>query len=453
MTTVHSQVGDSSNVEESVRTPGFAGAEPMTDPTGLSVSTTTGLAAHDPALEQLVEDSGLTRVHFLAWRDLSDPEAGGSEVHADKVATAWASAGLDVTMRTAAAAGQRTYGKRNGYSVVRKAGRYSVFPRTAVSGALGRTGPRDGLVEIWNGMPFLSPLWAHCPRIVFLHHVHAEMWRMVLPPHLARIGETVEFKLAPPLYRRTKIVTLSESSREEIHELLGLPLENVTVVPPGIDPAYSPAGRKSERPLVVAVGRLVPVKRVDKLVSALLEVKKRVPDLEATLVGEGYEREALEAQIRLAGAEDWLTLPGRVSDAELVDLYQRAWVVTSASAREGWGMTITEAAACGTPSVVTDIAGHADAVARDSSGLLVPEPEDLAPALTSVLTDASLRQRLSDGALTQAARFTWQATARATFGVLAEEAQRRNSSSRHSSASNSRGRNPLGRLSGRQRSL
>ncbi len=428
MTAIHSHVGDSSNAGDSPKADDSAGASGRPSAgqdSYLEVSPSTGLAAHDPELERLVEESGLTRVHFLAWRDLADPEAGGSEVHADKVATAWAAAGLDVTMRTAAAAGQRTYGKRNGYSVVRKAGRYSVFPRTAISGALGRTGPRDGLVEIWNGMPFLSPLWAHCPRIVFLHHVHAEMWRMVLPPHLARVGETVEFKVAPPMYRRTKIVTLSESSREEIHELLGLPLENVTVVPPGIDPAYSPAGAKSERPLVVAVGRLVPVKRVDRLVSALLKVKQQVPDLEATIVGEGYEREALETQIRLAGAEDWLTLPGRVSDAELVDLYRRAWVLTSASAREGWGMTITEAAACGTPSVVTDIAGHADAVAADSSGLLVPEPEDLAPALSSVLTDAALRERLDKGALAQAARFTWQATARATFSVLAAEAGRR----------------------------
>src|SRR4051812_21006163 len=287
VTAVHPHVGQS---------PLTGGPWPLQPQTGLAPGNA---ALGDPALEALVEESGLTRVHFLAWRDLADPEAGGSEVHADKVATAWAAAGLDVTMRTASAAGQRTYGKRNGYSVVRKAGRYSVFPRTAISGALGRTGPRDGLVEIWNGMPFLSPLWAHCPRIVFLHHVHAEMWRMVLPPHLAKVGETVEFKLAPPLYRRTKIVTLSESSREEIHELLGLPLENVTVVPPGIDPMYrpgeGPTKGKSERPLVVAVGRLVPVKRVDRLIDALLKVKQQVPDLEATVVGEGYEREALEA--------------------------------------------------------------------------------------------------------------------------------------------------------------
>jgi glycosyltransferase involved in cell wall biosynthesis len=389
-------------------------------------ATRDALAVHagESSLQALVEQSGLTRVHFLAWRDLADPEAGGSEVHADKVAEAWARAGLDVTMRTAAAPGQKAYGKRNGYSVVRKAGRYSVFPRTALSGAIGRTGPRDGLVEIWNGMPFFSPVWARCPRIVFLHHVHAEMWRMVLPPKLAKVGETIEFRAAPPFYRSTQIVTLSQSSRDEIIDLLKMPPQNVTVVPPGIDPMYQPGGVRSPHPLVVAVGRLVPVKRPSELVSALLETKKSVPALEAVIVGEGYERDALEAQIRAAGAQSWLRLPGRVSDAELVELYRKAWVLTSASAREGWGMTLTEAAACGTPAVVTDIAGHRDSAASGVSGILVPQPADLAPALVRVLTDPEERARLSTGALKHAARFTWEATARDTFQVLAAEAAR-----------------------------
>lgn len=389
-------------------------------------ATRDALAVHagESSLQALVEQSGLTRVHFLAWRDLADPEAGGSEVHADKVAEAWARAGLDVTMRTAAAPGQKAYGKRNGYSVVRKAGRYSVFPRTALSGAIGRTGPRDGLVEIWNGMPFFSPVWARCPRIVFLHHVHAEMWRMVLPPKLAKVGETIEFRAAPPFYRSTQIVTLSQSSRDEIIDLLKMPPQNVTVVPPGIDPMYQPGGVRSPHPLVVAVGRLVPVKRPSELVSALLETKKSVPALEAVIVGEGYERDPLEAQIRAAGAQSWLRLPGRVSDAELVELYRKAWVLTSASAREGWGMTLTEAAACGTPAVVTDIAGHRDSAASGESGILVPQPADLAPALVRVLTDPDERARLSTGALKHASRFTWEATARDTFQVLAAEAAR-----------------------------
>jgi glycosyltransferase involved in cell wall biosynthesis len=378
----------------------------------------------EPSLAELVATSGLRRVHMLAWRDLDDPESGGSELHADKVAAAWAAAGVDVSLRTAMAPGHPETVRRNGYSVVRKAGRYSVFPRTAFSGALGRSGPWDGLVEIWNGMPFFSPVWARCPRVVFLHHVHAEMWRMVLSPRLASVGETIEFKLAPPLYRRTRILTLSQSSRREIIELLGLPPANISVMPPGIDPRFTPAAERSPHPLVLAVGRLVPVKRFDILIDALVRLRADHPTMEAVIVGEGYERADLEARVRAAGAGDWLKLPGRVDDDGLIDLYRRAWVLTSASAREGWGMTITEAAACGTPAVATKIAGHTDAVVDGETGLLVSDPHDLTSALHNVLADPALHARLRAGALAHAATFTWEATARATFAALVQEAAR-----------------------------
>lgn len=374
-------------------------------------------------LGAIAAGAGLHRVHILAWRDLADPEAGGSELHAATIAGIWANAGIDVTMRSSEAAGAPMYDHRDGYRVIRKAGRYAVFPRTALSGLLGRTGPRDGLVEVWNGMPFFSPLWAHCPRIVFLHHVHAEMWRMVIKPRaLARVGELVEFTLAPPVYRRAHIVTLSQSSKDEIVELLRLPAGNITVAPPGIDARFGPGGDRADHPLVVAVGRLVPVKQFDRLVSALVQLKAAHPTLEAVIVGEGYQRPALEAQVRAAHAQEWLHLPGRVGDADLVDLYRRAWVLASTSAREGWGMTITEAAACGTPAVVTDIAGHRDAVVDDETGVLVTR--DIAPALDRVVSDHALRARLASGAMAHAARFTWTATATATLQALADEAAR-----------------------------
>jgi glycosyltransferase involved in cell wall biosynthesis len=91
-------------------------------------------------------------------------------------------------------------------------------------------------------------------------------------------------------------------------------------------------------------------------------------------------------------------------------------------------MTPTEAAACGTPAVVTDIAGHRDAVADGCSGLLVPEASGasgLAEHLHRVVADPALRARLSAGALAHAAQFTWQATALGTLQNLATEAVRR----------------------------
>jgi glycosyltransferase involved in cell wall biosynthesis len=115
-------------------------------------------------------------------------------------------------------------------------------------------------------------------------------------------------------------------------------------------------------------------------------------------------------------------LPGRIDEDTKVDLYRRAWVLASASAREGWGMTITEAAACATPSVVSDVAGHADAVVDGETGILCRGGDALRVALDRVLRDDGLRTRMSAAAREHAARFTWEATARGTLEVLAAAA-------------------------------
>jgi len=375
-------------------------------------------------LAAIAGEAGLRRVQFVAWRDLDDPEAGGSELHAHRIASLWAQAGIEVTFRTSAVAGQEDVVERNGYRVVRRSGRYAVFPGAAWQGLRGRRRPGEGLVEVWNGMPFFSPLWYRGPRIVFLHHVHAEMWRMVLPGWLARVGETVEQRVAPPLYRRSRVVTLSESSRAEIVEMLGIGADRISVVPPGVSSIFSPGGKRSATPLVVAAGRLVPVKRFDLLIESLVRVKERCPELRAVVLGEGYERAALEGLRRHSNAEGWIDLPGRVSDAELLEWYRKAWVVSSTSLREGWGMTMTEAGACGTPVVASDIAGHRDAVLHGRTGLLADGADGVAAALVEVLTDAGLRERLGRGALERSRWFTWQAAARSTLEALADESRR-----------------------------
>lgn len=376
-------------------------------------------------LGDLAAEHNIAHVHMLAWRDLDDPEAGGSELHAHNVASIWAQAGLKVSMRTSFAPGRPGRTVRSGYTVVRKAGRYLVFPRSVASEISGRLGPRDALVEIWNGMPFFSPLWCTGPRMVWLHHVHGPMWSMTLPDRLAALGVTLEEKVAPLLYRRSPIVTLSESSKRELVDDLGFRPDRVSVVHPGIDAVFSPGGERSPTPLLVAVGRLVAVKDFGRLIDVAARVRESVPDLELVIVGEGYERDELEARVRDLGAEDWIDMPGRINDRDLIDLYRRAWAVASASSREGWGMTLTEAAACGTPAVATRISGHQDAVIDGRSGLLASDDREMVEHLVGVLTDETLRGRLQQGALDWASQLTWDTTALGTFAVLAADAARR----------------------------
>ena len=389
----------------------------------------TGPREHDNdgaprKIGDLAAESGLHRIHMLAWRDLADVEAGGSELHASMVAARWANAGIDVTMRTSYAQGAPPETVRDGYKVVRRAGRYLIFPRAVAAELAGRHGPRDGLVEIWNAVPFCSPLWARGPRVTWLHHVHADMWPLVLPPGLARAGQLLERRIAPPFYRGTRIITLSESSKTHLLDRLRLPERNVHVVPPGIDSRFRPGSAKTTEPTVLAVGRLMPSKAFGALIAAVDEVRDQVP-ARLRIVGEGYERDALERQIAALGAEEWCELVGRVDDDELVRHYQESWVVASASRSEGWGMTLTEAAACGTPAIATRIPGHQDAVKDGIGGVLVDSDDEFVGALARTLTDESFRTQLGAGALRSAQELTWDRTAYDTLAVLAASASRR----------------------------
>src|ERR1700712_4845755 len=139
--------------------------------------------------------AGVRRVHVLAWRDLDDPDAGGSEVHADQFMRRAAAAGLEITQRTSAAVGLPPTAERNGY---RGGSRYTVFPRAVASELTGRMGGFDALVEVWNGVPWMGPVWTRKPRITFLHHVHGPMWDQLLPGPLAHLGRLLEARLPPP---------------------------------------------------------------------------------------------------------------------------------------------------------------------------------------------------------------------------------------------------------------
>jgi glycosyltransferase involved in cell wall biosynthesis len=353
--------------------------------------------------------AGVRRVHVLAWRDLDDPDAGGSEVHADHFMRRWAAAGLDVTHRTSAAIGMPAESMRNGYRVIRRGSRYSVFPRAVVSELARRMGRYDALVEIWNGVPWMSPLWCRKPKVMFLHHVHGPMWDQLLPSPLAGLGRLMEVRLAPPFYRRGLTLTPSEATRGELLEL-AFQADRVIAIPNGVEDEFTPGGTRAAQPTVVCVGRLAPVKRQDEMIRACVEARRRVPDLQLIIVGEGPLQPRLEALIAQHDAGEWIHLPGRLTHGQLVGLYRSAWVVASASLAEGWGLTLTEAAACGTPAVATDIRGHRSSVVDGSTGVLAPL-ESLGDALADVLTDDALRTRLGAQALARAGTLTWDRVA------------------------------------------
>jgi len=356
---------------------------------------------------------GIRRIHVLGWRDFADRDAGGSERHAHEFMSRFAAAGLQVTHRTSAAVGIPAVEERSGYRVIRRGSRYSVFPRAIGSELVHRMGRYDALVEIWNAVPFMSPVWCRAPRIGFLHHVHGPMWGQILPEPLAKLGAIMESRLAPPFYRRTTMLTPSDATRDELLSL-GFRADKVTAVPNGVEPFFQPGGERSPVPLVAAVGRLAPVKRFDRMIEAAIVAHRRVPSMRLVIVGEGPELPRLQAIVADHGAQDWISFPGRLINDDLRALYQRAWIVASASLAEGWGLTLTEAAACGTPAVATDISGHRCSVHDGVTGVLAPV-EHLGTAIADVLLDDSGREQMGKAALAWAHTLTWDSSA---LGVL-----------------------------------
>lgn len=379
-------------------------------------------AADSPDLGWYVDDlrrRGIRRVHVFAWRDLDDTDAGGSEVHADEFMRRWAEHGLEVVHRTSAAVGLPAEARRNGYSVVRRGSRYSVFGRTMLAELTRRMGPSDAVVEVWNGVPWFVPVWYRRPKIVVLHHVHGPMWNQIFPGPLAAAGRVLEARIAPPFYRRAATVTPSDATRGELLEL-GFRPDRVVAVPNGVDAFFRPTGRRTEHPSLVAVGRLAPVKRFELVIDAAIEARVRVPELTLTIVGDGPLRQALQQRIDRLRARDWITLAGHVTREELVARYAAAWLVVSGSLAEGWGLSLTEGAACGTPCVATDIRGHHSSVRNGSSGVLAA-PEQLGTTIADVLTDRDRLELLRAGALAWAGELTWDASALGVTRVLHAE--------------------------------
>jgi glycosyltransferase involved in cell wall biosynthesis len=399
------------------------GPPPMAwNPAPLTAPSPTTL--HHEMAER-ADRAGLRRIHIFAFRDLDAPDAGGSEEHASQVAAHLVAAGREVVLHTARVPGAPWEIERDGVRVVRRGNRFTVFATSVLDEWRGRLGPCDGIIEIFHGVPFFVPLWSRKPQVGVVHHVHLGTWEMLLPRPLDVVGEAIERHVIPVVYRDRTLLTAAPSALDEIVHHYGIDPTRVAVAPHGIDPRFRPGGVRSPRPLIVAVARLMPQKGISDLLRALGPVAEAVPGVQAVIVGDGPYRDRFEAECRELGLDGWVRFAGRVTESELLDWYRRAWVVASASLREGFGLTLIEAAACATPVVATRIAGHVDAVDDGRSGILVDDQAGLTAGLVHLLTDHETRAKLSAGAEEHARGFRWDASTAALLDALCADAARR----------------------------
>jgi glycosyltransferase involved in cell wall biosynthesis len=190
---------------------------------------------------------------------------------------------------------------------------------------------------------------------------------------------------------------------------------NVSVIP---NPVFVPtAGAEPELlpqdivaaddRLLLAVGRLVPQKGFDLLIKAFAKIHATTPQWKLVILGEGPQREALQAIARECGVEGTIEMPGKAGN--IGDWYERADLYVLSSRFEGFSLTLAEAMASGCPAVSYDCdVGPRDIVRHDIDGVLVSEVGSetaLADALLDVMTDERRRLRMAANAGDVANRF------------------------------------------------
>jgi glycosyltransferase involved in cell wall biosynthesis len=363
------------------------------------------------------------RILIVNWQDIRNPLAGGAEVHLHEVFSRIARMGHDVTLYCSSFPGAPREEEMKGIHVIREGGR-NLFNYRFLFEYLRsfRNEPFDVVVDDMNKIPFFTPLFVKKPIYGVTHHLFGRSIFLEVNAILASYVYVME-RCAVRLYKARGIpfIVGSPSTYAELqHE--HFPAGSVSLVNYGVDHATHTLGTeaKSPAPLFGYFGRLKKYKSVDHMLQALPQVMKNVPALKVLIVGEGDDRPRLEAMTKDLGLGNVVEFTGFVSEEKKIALLRQMWFKVTTSSKEGWGLTVLEANACGTPVIASNVQGLRDAVKDGETGLLYGygNVDELAEKISRLIVDNSLRTTLRANAIEWAKLFDWDLAAKQTLTLI-----------------------------------
>jgi glycosyltransferase involved in cell wall biosynthesis len=279
----------------------------------------------------------------------------------------------------------------------------------------------------------------HCPNntaplsglrsvrlVLTVHDVMFLLPRSEVPPPTVlnqRLGRLYRRSVVPrAAHRADRIVTVSEHSRKDIGRLLGLSESQIDVVATGPGPefqrlkdlsgAYATLHRhRIRRPYVLGLAASDPRKNVAALIGGFAKLKDDAPEYQLVLAGSGpKDSPNLQAQASRLQLTSDVRLPGFVSQAELVDLYNLAEFFVFPSLYEGFGLPVVEAMACGAP-VIASTRSSIPEVAGGAALLVEPSAHELGAAMIRMARDAEGRSALTRAGLTRVKAYSWTGSA------------------------------------------
>ncbi|MCB1162519.1 glycosyltransferase family 4 protein [bacterium] len=355
------------------------------------------------------------RILAVNWRDRKNPEAGGAETHLHEILERLAARGHAVTLLAAGWPGAAREEHYAGLRVLRAGG-----PLTA-NYALGWLARRllaresfDVLLEDVNKIPFFLPWISDLPHLLVVPHLFgATVFRETNPLFGAYVF--LPELLIPSAYRASRVLAISESTKDDLVRR-GLDPARIAVSHCGFDAgpydlAASPA--RDTSPRLVHLGRLRRYKGADLVLRAFAKVRAELPAARLDLVGGGPELPTLERLATSLGVAEAVSFHGHLPLPAMVDLLYRCHLFLNASPKEGWGLTVIEAGACGVPCVAANSPGLRESVQDGVTGVLVPygDVDAMARASLALLRDEPRRAAMGEAAAVRARGFRWDQTA------------------------------------------
>ncbi len=358
---------------------------------------------------------------LVNWSDRENPHAGGAEVHLFEIFSRLVTRGHRVRLVCSGWDGAARQAEVQGIEVTRVGNRnsFTLRGRGAVRRALAQETP-DILVEDINKLPlFLSGMTGR-PLYVIVPHLFGDtIFREASLP-VATLVWAAERPI-PRCYRRAAFQAISESTRDDL-VARGVAAERIRVIHPGVDSAWFTPGpeRRTDPPSFLYLGRLRRYKGVDVAIRALARARRHRPDLILHIAGTGEDRARLERLARTLGQEVAVRFLGFVTEAQKLTQLRQTWANVLPSPKEGWGITVVEAAACGTPSLVSDSPGLRDSCRHGETGYLVPhgDADALAARMLELAGDPALVERLGTQGRCFAEHLSWDRTAEETEAHL-----------------------------------
>ncbi len=348
------------------------------------------------------------------WRDIKNPDAGGAEVFTHENAKRWVERGHSVTLFTSRFPGCIKKEIIDGVNIIRDGGKYTVYLKAREYYKKFLKGKFDIIIDEINSVPFLTPKFVNNGEkiVALVHQVAINTWFYELPLPAAIFASYFLEDYLLRNYRNINTITVSNSSKQD---LIRFGFNKISIVSEGIN--FKPLDQipeKEEDPTFIFVGRLKKYKKPNDAIKAFNIVKEKIPSAKLWVVGDGSHRKELE---KIACND--VRFFGRVPDNKKLKLMSRAHAILVPGVREGWGLIVTEANACGTPAIAYDIPGLRDSVQNFNNGILVePKPEKMAEEMINLVSNKKLLEELSIGALEYSRQFSWDKSSKEMLEIL-----------------------------------